>query len=391
MKVVQLIGTLDPRYGGPVAVARSLHRALASGGIGSVLVSLDAPIASDDDPDGAVGIGPAVGTYRYVPAGIGRLIALCADADVLLVHGIWQYQTRLAQRMHAETGLPYLVMVHGALDPWFRRTYPWKEPKKWVYWWLVEAKALRRAHAVVFSCEGERALAHDQFRPYRVRESVVAYGIDPPAIDLGEARDAFLSAHPSLRAQRIFLFVGRLHRKKGLDLLVDAWIPLAKRHADLSLVVAGPDQDGLWPSLRRRLARHGLEHRAHALGLISGIQKWGAYAAAELFCLPSHSENFGVVVAEALACSIPVLITDKVNIHPEVSASEAGVVVADTAADVRHGLRRWLDMPAEVRARMRIAARHCFETHFDSRRTVGAIEALIAQARAARNASGEGA
>jgi len=144
-----------------------------------------------------------------------------------VVHGLWQHPGVAARRALRAAGVPYFVYPHGMLDPWFRHEYPLKHAKKCLYWWLAQHAVLRDAAAVLFTCEEERRLARESFWPYRVREAVVNYGTTLPAGVRPEQRDAFLAAFPALRGQRLLLFLGRIHEKKGCDLLIDAFAEAA--------------------------------------------------------------------------------------------------------------------------------------------------------------------
>ena len=140
------------------------------------------------------------------------------------------------------------------------------------------------------------------------------------------------------------LFLGRIHRKKGCDLLIDSFIKLASLDPGLHLVMAGPDQQNWSADLQAQVAAAGLTPRVHWPGMLHGDVKWGALCAAECFILPSHQENFGIAVAEALACSRPVLLADKVNIAPEIAADGAGLMQPDTPEGTDTLLRTWIDM-----------------------------------------------
>ena len=159
----------------------------------------------------------------------------------MIVHGIWQYHSFGVWRALAGTGTPYFVFPHGMLDPWFRRTYPLKHFKKLLYWPWSEYRVLRDANAVLFTSEEERRLARESFSLYRCREIVVSFGTAAPSVDLERARGALFERFPNLRSRQFVLFLGRLHVKKGCDLLIEAFATL--RTSSLDLVLAGPSAD----------------------------------------------------------------------------------------------------------------------------------------------------
>ena len=176
-------------------------------------------------------------------------------------------------------------------------------------------------------------------------------------------REAFLQQFPQLHGKRVLLFLGRVHPKKACDLVVSAYAALAHTDPQLQLVVAGPDPDGLEPQLRA-LATGLASDRITFTGLLNEQMKWGALRAAEVLLLPSHQENFGIAVVEALACAVPVLISDKVNIWREIAADGAGLVAPDTLAGTTQTLTHWLALTAAQRAAMAQQAQQCFVQRF---------------------------
>jgi glycosyltransferase involved in cell wall biosynthesis len=159
--------------------------------------------------------------------------------------------------------------------------------------------------------------------------------------------------------------MGRLHPKKGCDLLLEAYAATMAKDPAWRLIFAGPD-DFNW--------RQTLEARAHSLriddrivwtGMLRDTLKWSAFAAAEAFALPSHQENFGIAVAESLACGVPVLISREVNIWREIESTNAGLVAPDTVAGTASLLSQWQQQSETERSDMRQNARQCFQQHFD--------------------------
>jgi glycosyltransferase involved in cell wall biosynthesis len=173
--------------------------------------------------------------------------------------------------------------------------------------------------------------------PYAAREFVVGYGARDIEGDPGAQKAAFLATVPEVRDRKIILFLSRIHPKKGVDLLIQAFARHATTHLEFDLLIAGPDQTG-WKSELQELAKKlGVADRIFWPGMLSGDAKWGAFRAAEFFALPSQRENFGIVVAEAMALSRPLLIPNKVNIWREIEADGAGLVVDDDVEAIAAG------------------------------------------------------
>lgn len=382
VRLLHLIGTLDPSYGGPVAVLTQFVTGCTEFGIEPEIVTLDSPADAwiADFPGVVHALGPSYGRYRYCPRLRPWLRDHLGAYDAVVVHGIWQYQSRTARAACGVAGAPYFLFVHGALDPWFKRQYPRKHAKKALYWRLAEARVLREARAVLFTCEEERRLARLSFRPYGATEAIARLGIEEPAGDPGAQRQAFLEAYDHLRDKRVLLFLSRIHPKKGCDLLIQAFATACAGDDRLRLVVAGPDEVRWQVKLTDLADALGVSDRITWTGMLAGQVKWGAYRAADAFVLPSHSENFGMVVPEALACGLPVLITDKVNIWREIDRAGAGLIDEDTVAGATALLERWLSLPEDETDRMRRHARACFMENFELQGAAAGFAELIARA-----------
>ncbi len=366
MKLLHVIPSCDPRIGGPLEGVRQRGLHLQKLGHAVELVTLDAPDEPfvKDFPLTVHAVGPARGGYRYCAALVPWLRANARRYDAVVVNGLWQYHSFGAWRALKSLRVPYVVFTHGMLDPWFKQEYPRKHLKKWFYWPWSDYRVLRDAKAVLFTSEEEKLQARKSFWLYRARERVVAYGTKAPPPDTPALREQFLSAHPQLRGRRHLLFLSRIHEKKGCDLLVRAFAHAAARDPELDLVVAGPDQTG-WVSRLTELARElGVAERITWPGMLQGDLKWGAFYSAEAFVLPSHQENFGIAVAEALGCGRPVLISDKVNIWREVEEGNAGLVATDTLEGTIQLLSRWSALETVERRAMGAAARALFERRY---------------------------
>jgi glycosyltransferase involved in cell wall biosynthesis len=346
---------------------RQITPHLAALGVNTTVASLDpadAPWLQNQSFKG-VGLGPVSGGYGYCRGLPGRIRELAQQHQVVIIHGIWQYHAFASWRALHDTNIPYYVYTHGMLDPWFKRTYPIKHFKKWAYWPWADYRVLRDARAVLFTTEQERLLARQSFWLYRANEQVVGYGTSAPPGDANHQRELFYSRFPALRGQRVLLFLSRIHPKKGVDMLLEAFAAVANQDPRLRLVIAGPDQLGWQVQLQQRSGALGISDRIIWPGMLSGDLKWGAFRSAELFCLPSHQENFGIVVAEALACGLPVAIAEPVNIASEVAAAGAGLVHSDTVAGTTEALRQWLALAEVQKQIMAQRGIHLFCERFD--------------------------
>jgi glycosyltransferase involved in cell wall biosynthesis len=311
-------------------------------------------------------LGPAHFGYAYSSNWVPWLKAHVSEYDLVVINGLWQFTGFGAWRALRNSDTPYVVFPHGMLDPWFKHTYPLKHVKKWLYWPWAEYRVLRDAKAVIFTTEEECALARQSFWLYRVNAAVVNYGTADPGPIPFAAKAAFYAAFPLLHGKNFLLFLGRIHPKKGCDLLIEAFANVYGANGeDTHLVIAGPDATNWRPELAELAERLGIGERIVWSGELQNELKWGAFAAAEAFVLVSHQENFGIAVAEALACELPVLITDKINIWREIVDGNAGFVGSDTVEGAKQLLSKWRSTSNERRNQMRRSARATFLKHFE--------------------------
>src|SRR2546430_146977 len=384
MKILRSTHTVNPALGGPIESIKQSSAALVRRGHEVEIVSLDGP----GDPwvsDAAVpvhALGPGLGGYGYAPRFSRWIKKHRTEYDAVIVHGIWQYSSFGVWRALAGTTTPYFVCPHGMLDPWFKGTYPLKHLKKLFYWPWGEYRVLRDAAAVLFTSEEERRLARESFSFYRCNEAVVNYGTAAPPAPV-RTRENFFQAFPDLHGERFFLFLGRLHEKKGCDLLIEAFAQLRSDSggtAPQHLVLAGPCADAEYLRHLQGLAATTTNHDGSITfpGMLTGDVKWGAFSAAEAFVLPSHQENFGIAVVEALASGTPVLISNKINIWREIKGDGAGYVENDDTAGTANLLRRWLATPETARAAMRENAKKSFANRFEIERATESLLAIIA-------------
>jgi glycosyltransferase involved in cell wall biosynthesis len=236
---------------------------------------------------------------------------------------------------------------------------------------------------VLFTCEEERLLARQSFWLYRCNEVVVNFGTAAPPDNAEGQLEVFEARFPETRGKQVVLFLSRIHEKKACDLVLHAFAAVVATQPNMHLVMAGPEQPAYGESLRALAARLGIAKRTTWTGMLSGAEKWGAYRAADVFMLPSHQENFGIVVAEAMACGVPVLISNKVNIWREVARDAAGLVAEDDVAGATNLLKQWLALNSEQRERMSANALRCFAERFE----IDHAAASVAQALSERLSS----
>lgn len=394
--ILHIIASVDPRGGGPIegVVQQALKRTGPEFDV--QIASLDAP----DDPwvlacpvkVFALGRRRNVNEawarkipwyrYGYQSAIVPWLKQNISRYDVVVVNGLWNYATMAARRALVGSSVPYVVFTHGMLDPWFKKVAPFKSLLKQVFWLFCEGPLLNSAKYVLFTTEDERIVSRNAFVPYRVQERVVGYGTADIAGDAAMQIKTFRQALSLPDDRRYVLYLSRIHPKKGVDNLVRAFGEAASHHRDIDLVIAGPDQTEWIPALKEIAKNYGIENRIHWPGMLTGDAKWGAYRGCEAFILPSHQENFGIVVAEALAAGKPVLISNKVQIWREVADAQAGFVEADDLEGTTRLVEQFLDLPKSEVQRTGDRARKLFLEKFEISIAVKSINDALNDAKA---------
>ena len=367
MRLLQVIASMDPAGGGLCQGLRNLTPALEKLGVPSEVVCLDDPASAflGRDPFPIHALGRGRGAWCHHRALMPWLVENMPRFEAVIVNGLWLYPSHAVRQAARTLSKPRVyVMPHGMLDPYFQRdtSRRLKAIRNWLYWKLIESRVVADADGLLFTCEQELLLARDTFQPYRPkRELNAGFGIAEPPASTSAARTAFLEKCPALGDRAYLLFLSRIHEKKGLDLLIRAYAALGP--APL-LVIAGPLDSDYARAMQKLAADLCPPGSVHWPGMLSGEAKWGAFHGCAAFILPSHQENFGIAVAEALACGKPVLISNQVNIWREIGPSGAGLVADDSEPGIREMLQRWLALSPEAVSAMRNAARACHEKHF---------------------------
>jgi glycosyltransferase involved in cell wall biosynthesis len=367
MKILHVIPSIDPAAGGPVEGLKQLCHVYKLGGHDVEVACLDSleQAAQYKFPVAVFALGPGLGLYGFSPKAGKWFKQNIARYDVVFINCIWQYNTLAAYRALVGTSIPYAVFTHGMLDPYFQKRFPLKHIKKLLYWQLFLRVILQHAVTVLFTSEEEKILARRSFPQYRVRETVVPYGIFPPNVNTADASIEFFSRWPELSGKRLAISIGRIHPKKGTDILIEAFAGAMAKDPAWHLVIAGPDQVGIRENLEALATRLGISERITWTGMLMGNAKWGALLSSEVFVLPSHQENFGIVVAEAMFCSLPVIVSNKVNIWREVENFGAGLICEDTVEKTKDCLTQWLSLGDSETAAMRRCSKQCFNELFN--------------------------
>jgi glycosyltransferase involved in cell wall biosynthesis len=253
------------------------------------------------------------------------------DTDVMHDNGIWLMHNHRLARLAEERGIPRVVSTRGMLEPWALRHKRWK---KRLAWWLYQQRDLKAAHCHHATAEAESNSVRQLCLGVPIR--VIPNGVDVPQ-SRGDSR------FRRTASEKTAIFLGRLYPVKGLPMLIDAWATV--RPVGWRLRIVGPDEAGHRAQLEKAVAVAGLGEVISFAGPLSGSEKASAFAQADLYVLPTHSESFGVAIGEALAHGLPVLTTTRApwSVLPE---RGCGWWVDPTVQGVVKGLRQATSLDA---------------------------------------------
>jgi len=350
VKIIHVIGVMDLAAGGPTVGTASFAGTQALAGHDVLIVCYDSPgntaalqecrrLPGFDRVQ--VRVLPRHGKIEGITA-IGAKKALkgiITPDSFVDIHGVWAPLLSGAVTVARAKKAPYAITPHGMLDPWSMRQKAWKKKPIWQWVWKDHCD-----HASFI-----RVLNADEVRlmkPLAVKAPMEIFpnGIFPESYAELPSPGEFRKQHAPLNERRFILFLSRLHFKKGLDYLIEAFAIVAARIPDVDLVIAGPDEGAL-EQLQRDIKRLNLASRVHIVGALYGRSKYEALVDAYCFCLPSRQEGFSNAIIEALASGTPVVISENCN-FPEVGEVKAGYVVKLEAAATATALIALLQSPS---------------------------------------------
>lgn len=350
MKILHVIQSLDPAWGGIARVVPMLAAELVRAGDVCRIATLAGRRYGAPPP---VAAGVDVVSFSASDGGLGRsrdfdarIASLVQDADIVHLHGLWTGQNWSAGRAARRAPRPYVMTPHSHMMPWAWRRSAWK---KRPIGWLFEHRNLRRAARLHALADGEAV----EMRALGFNDRIVTI---PNGLHVDEFKDPpdprpLYDRFPTLRGKRILLFLGRVHPQKGIVQVMKACFDAgAAAGADWHLVVAGPDELGMVPMLQAAMVRKGVADRATFTGLLSRDEVRCALGVAGILIQPSRSEGLSMSILEALAAGVPVIISPACNM-PEVEAAGAGRVVEPRREFIAPVLWQWMSMsPAELSA-----------------------------------------
>lgn len=365
MKVLHVIPSISKIYGGPSGAVLDLCERLNQKGVAAEIATTTAMQAADyryGDGDSAVIRGTrtiffhrTLGEYKLSFSMKKWLEGNIRNYDLIHIHSIFCYPTVLAGSLARKNKIPYIVRPLGQL-------YPWSMTRKsalvkWLYMALFELKNIERANAIHFTTtdEMERAVIRNKSRGF-----VVPNGCNQPEATAPDALERYFSM---LSGVKFVLFLGRVHPKKGLELLLSAMASACRPHPEWMFVIAGTGDEPYVASLHRRVNEQGLASRVIFVGHVEGEKKEALLGAARIFVLPSYSENFGIAVAEAMLRGLPVIVSDQVAVQGDIKEYNAGIVVECRSDRIAEALNRLMS-DEEMRRLLGENARRLAESRY---------------------------
>lgn len=353
MKILHVIADLNPEKGGPSVAALGMCEALVKMGHKVSLYTTNEFVLNQIDneivnfPMNHKGVKinyfPYLKNFSWVYAPkMGKYIReTIRDFDIVHIHNLYLYHTAITAFYCRKYKIPYIIMPHGTLDPYMRKN---GKLKKFIYHQLIENRNLNGAAFVHYTALEEKQLAHDQLG-LRSQAYIAPLGINPSAFEVAAKEEALSHRYAFLKDKFVFLFLGRLHYKKGLDLLIKGFSQINKQFAETHLLIVGPDEGGYKEKILQWIQEEGIEKAVTFMGMLQGKDKAEAFAAADAFVLPSYSENFGITVIEAMVSRLPVLISDQVNISTPIKEAEAGLVIQCEVGKLRDAMAVLYNQP----------------------------------------------
>jgi glycosyltransferase involved in cell wall biosynthesis len=342
MKILHVINTLSPRYGGPVKACKDLCSSLAHAGKDVTIYTTDLnyPMGVRDvvlnqeikqDGYSLFYFHAQFNSYVFSLDFFKAIKNNIKKFDIVHIHGIYRFPQAITAYFCRKYGLPYIIRPHGSLSPYLFNSKRRKLRKR-LYEYLIENRNLNNASAIHYTTEEEMILA----KSLGFKSNTF---INPISIDLSiynnlPVKGLFRRKYNIDNSKKIILYFGRINFVKGLDILISAFAKTINRFQNVLLVIAGPDNEGYQVQVEEWIKNEKIVTNVIFTGMLMDTDILELLKDADIFVLPSYTENFGIAVAEAMACGLPVVISNKVNIYREVLKARAGLVTNCDSSEI---------------------------------------------------------
>ena len=363
VKLLRIISTLDPKYGGPskAIIDNSLY--LVSKGIKVDIITNDLRNSNfyKNSKLKIINIGKKYFSKSFNPLLFFWILKNKHNYNRFIVHGIWELNTIVANLLLKNN---YYVFTHGQLDPYFQ-SEKLNTLKKKIYWFFIEQKNLINSKSLLLTSVNEKRLLNNTFvNTKNIKKTVVEYGIKKPKINIKKLEKIFNTNFKILRNKKFFLYLGRFHKKKGCEILLKSMKIILSKNKKIYLLMAGPSND-YKTDLINLSKELGIEENIIWSDFLKTDLKWASIVRCEAMVLSSHGENFGISIIESLSMSRPVLITNKVNTATYIKKTKSGFVSNNTIYSFYKILNDFLKLKKKSKEKMRKNAFNCYSKYFN--------------------------
>jgi glycosyltransferase involved in cell wall biosynthesis len=375
MKVLHVIPSIDLRYGGPSSVILEMLRSLQNCGVDVTLLSAISKADEENLKDLRITFpicafkacfranwGIASGFSNWLKQEISKY-------ELVHIHTIFSYTSYIAARYCRAFGIPYIVTPHGALDAYCLKQ---KWVRKQIYLTCFGFEAFKRASAIHCASSMEKAEVARLISHRNIQ--VVPFGTDEPKTYEASNEHFFKTNN-----RQIILFLGRIHPIKGIEFLIEAAGRLRAQRNDFIIAICGNADCHYGKKLQSMVKQRKLDDCFCFLGFLKGPEKTQFLLRSSCLVLPSHHENFGVSVIEAMACGLPVIISDKTGLADSVVSSGGGMVVRNQISEIESAIKNYLDHP-EFRSQVGEKGKKLVEKEYRWRKVVGQMVDLYNKA-----------
>ena len=363
VRLLRIISTLNPKYGGPskAIIDNSLY--LKTKGIKVDIITND-PFGSKfykGNKLKIINVGRKYLPISFNPFLFFWILKNKKKYNNFVVHGIWELNTIIANLLLKKN---YYVFTHGQLDPYFR-SEKLNIIKKKIYWFLIEKKNLINSKSLLLTSINEKKLLNKTLvNTDGIKKTVVEYGIKKPKIDKKRLKKIFFNKFKFLKNKKFFLFLGRFHKKKGCEILLHSMEKILNNNKNIYLLMAGPSS-----KYKNNLIELSKELKIDKYivwsDFLKNDLKWASIYKCEAMVLSSHGENFGISIIESLSMSKPVLITNKVNTASYIRKTYSGLVSNNTINSFYKILNKFLKLNYVSKNKMHKNALNCYLRYFN--------------------------
>ena len=374
MKILNICPSYYPafKYGGTTQSTYLLNKTLARKGISVSVLTTNAGLEGRKD----IPINKWVNLegvnvkyikycgyehYNFSLRYLFQTIKEVRNFDIIYIPAIWNFPVLVGSMVSIIFQKPYIISPRGSL---YKETFEIKSKNKKIFYYHLFAKHyIARATAIHFTATPEKE-GFFSYLKLNNKSFIIPNGIDLSEFKNLPDKGSFICKYPILDGKRYILFLGRITPKKGLDILVKAFKSLLQEYENLYLIIAGPDNEVYEEKIKILIKELKIIEKVIFVGMLTGREKISAIIDSEIFILPSYSENFGMAVIEAMACGIPVVISNKVGIYREIEEGRAGVIVDITPESLYSGIKSLLSNE-DLRKEIAIRGKKIVENYYN--------------------------